>query len=71
MWNKSSFCSLSTQRESLFDAKPMLLIDDGKSKPVELHLLLKQGMGSDDQHGPSFADIGERILALLLLLATG
>ena len=45
---RHAFGSLGAQPVSLFDTEPMLLVDDHHAEPVEVHSLLQQRVGADD-----------------------
>ena len=49
-------CALLLQRDSLVNAEPVLLVDDGEREIGELHALLHERMGADDQVDRSAPD---------------
>ena len=54
----------AAQRGTLLDSEAMLLVDHGQAEPLELDLVLDQGVRADDERGAAVANRGERLAAL-------
>ena len=52
------------------NAETMLLIDHGKGQVVKIHILLKQGMGTDEHMNFTGCQIGKQSLARSALVPT-
>ncbi len=54
---------LGGQRGALLDAEPVLLVDDDEAEVGELHAVLEQGVGADDDARRSRRDVEQRLPA--------
>ena len=68
MWR---LVALGAQGVALFDAEPVLLVDDDKAQVGEVDALLQQGVGADDDAGAALGDVGAPLAAGSGLLRAG
>ena len=66
-----SVAHFAAQGQPLRDAETVLLVDDGKRKVFELHLVLDHRMRSDHQRRFAAGNAGQCLAPLLRLLAAG
>ena len=55
--------ALAAQGVALLDAEAVLLVDDDQAEVVELHLVLDQGVGADDDAGLAGDQVEQRLAA--------